>query len=90
MTLHTLTSHESRMRPIDFKVCFTLRDDKGHISPYCKNITELYIRVHFANRRVKTLLNVNEPLYYTLHMHIYCARKDVLKEILDGVSKKRG
>ena len=38
--------------------------------------------------RVKTLLHVNGTLYYTLYMHIYMAWKDVLKEILDGASKK--
>ena len=68
-------------------MCFTLRADKGHISPYCKNITELYIRVHVAGRRVKTLLHVNGTLYHALYMHIYWAQKDVLKQILDGASK---
>ena len=38
---------------------------------------------------LKTLLHVNGTLYYTLNMHIYPARIDVLKEILDGASKKR-
>ena len=61
------------------------RVDKGHISPYCKkNITEFYIRLHVADRRVKMLLHVNGTLYYTLYMHIYLALKDVLKEINFG------
>ena len=70
-------------------ICFTLRVNKGHISPYCKNISELYISVHVADCKVKTLLHVNETLYYKIHMHIYWSRKDVLKEIFDGASEKR-
>ena len=37
----------------------------------------------------KTLLRVNETLYYTIQMHIYWARKDIMKEMFDGASKKR-
>ena len=37
---------------------------------------------------LKTLLHINRTLYYTLYMHIYWARRDVMKEILDGTSKK--
>ena len=40
-------------------MCFTLRVDKGHISPYCKNITELYLRVHVADRMINTSLQLN-------------------------------
>ena len=42
--------------------------------------------VHVADWRVETLLHVNETLYYTIHIHINWARKDVLKEIFDGAS----
>ena len=54
-------------------------------------ISKLYKRVHVADRRVKTLLHVNETLYYTLYMHIYWARKDVFKEIywIEQVKKDR-
>ena len=45
--------------------------------------------VHVADWRDKTLLHVNKTLYYTIHMHIYWARKYVLKEMFDGASKKR-
>ena len=43
--------------------------------------------VHVVDWMVKTLLCVNETLYYTIHMHIYMSRKDVLKEMFDGASK---
>ena len=35
----------------------------------------------------KTLLHVNETM---IDMHIYWARKDILKEMFDGASKKNG
>ena len=62
-------------------ICFTLRVDKGHISPYCKNITELYIRVRAADRRVKTLLHVNRLLLYTLHAYILDAERCFERDI---------
>ena len=33
----------------------------------------------------KSLLHVNETM---IHMHIYWARKNILKEMFDGASKK--
>ena len=38
-----------------------LRVDEGHISSYFKNITELCIRVHVADRRIKRCLTSTEP-----------------------------
>ena len=56
--------------------CFTLRVNKGHISPYCKNIIELYIRICGADMRRYMLLQVNGALYNSsfLYIQMYTGR----------------
>ena len=51
-------------------ICFTLRVNKGHISPYCKNIIEFCIRIHGSDMRDYVAPSQRSAVSSIVHVHI--------------------